>query len=125
MRNRWYTPELTQFLSHDLIGFYDSYNLYAYGRFDPVNNSDPFGLTSKNMNRSALGSIGTEGAEKQGPNDYLLREDALRKLYIKAVQSHDERTANEISKKLHPPPLKKFEEKLSSDFDVVSFWKTT
>ncbi len=43
MRNRWYSPELGEFLSHDPIGFRDSFNLYAYVGFDPVNGRDPFG----------------------------------------------------------------------------------
>lgn len=46
MRNRWYSPELGQFISQDPSGFEDSYNLYAYAGFDPINNSDPFGLAA-------------------------------------------------------------------------------
>jgi RHS repeat-associated protein len=44
LRNRWYSPELGQFLSHDPLGFAESFNLYSFGGFDPVNLTDPFGL---------------------------------------------------------------------------------
>ena len=44
MRNRWYSPRLAQFLSHDPLGYVDSYNLYAYVAFDPINGFDPWGL---------------------------------------------------------------------------------
>ncbi len=44
MRNRWYSPALTQFVSPDPIGYPDSYNAYAFAGFDPVNRRDPFGL---------------------------------------------------------------------------------
>lgn len=44
MRNRWYSPRLAQFLSHDPLGYVDSYNPYAYVAFDPVNGWDPWGL---------------------------------------------------------------------------------
>ena len=47
LRNRWYSPELGQFLSHDPLGFTDSYNLYAYAAFDPINKKDLLGLDSK------------------------------------------------------------------------------
>lgn len=43
MRNRWYAPALGQFLSHDPAGPVDSYNLYGYVGFDPVNYFDPMG----------------------------------------------------------------------------------
>jgi RHS repeat-associated protein len=48
MRNRWYSPELTQFLSPDPLGYPDSYNAYAYAGFDPINHSDPLGLNNGN-----------------------------------------------------------------------------
>jgi RHS repeat-associated protein len=37
MRNRWYVPRLGQFLSHDPLGYVDSYNPYAFVAFDPIN----------------------------------------------------------------------------------------
>lgn len=44
LRNRWYSSELGQFLSTDPEGYRDSFNLYAYVGFDPMNGRDPFGL---------------------------------------------------------------------------------
>lgn len=46
MRNRWYSPRLAQFISHDPLGYVDSYNMYAYVGFDPINYRDPFGTIS-------------------------------------------------------------------------------
>lgn len=61
LRNRWYSPRLGQFLSHDALGFVDSFNLYAYAAFDPINLNDPWGLDSQSLaKRSPLspGGIG-------------------------------------------------------------------
>jgi RHS repeat-associated protein len=46
-RNRWYSAEAGQWLSHDPLGEVDSANLYAFNRFDSVNFVDPFGLESE------------------------------------------------------------------------------
>lgn len=52
MRNRWYSAELGQFLSHDSLGYHDSYNLYAYAGFDPINRGDAFGTQSDDWSKS-------------------------------------------------------------------------
>ncbi len=44
MRNRWYSPKLGQFLTHDPLGYVDGYNPWAYAVFDPINFWDPYGL---------------------------------------------------------------------------------
>ncbi len=44
-RARWYDPELGRFLSEDPIGLAGGINGYAYAENDPVNHSDPSGLT--------------------------------------------------------------------------------
>jgi len=44
MRNRWYAAELGEFLSQDPLGPVDSFSLYAFAGFDPINKRDPFGL---------------------------------------------------------------------------------
>ena len=44
MRNRWYDVRLGQFLTHDPLGYIDSYNPFAHAGFDPINFWDPFGL---------------------------------------------------------------------------------
>lgn len=46
MRNRWYSPRLGQFITHDPLGYVDTHNLYAYVAFDPINFLDPYGLES-------------------------------------------------------------------------------
>jgi RHS repeat-associated protein len=46
MRQRWYSPELAQFLTRDPLGPQESHNLYAYAGFEPVNRIDPLGLQS-------------------------------------------------------------------------------
>lgn len=47
MRNRWYAPELGQFISRDPLGYVDSYDPYAFVAFDPINRWDPWGLGSQ------------------------------------------------------------------------------
>jgi len=49
LRSRWYSTELGQFLSHDPVGYADSYNLYAYAGYDPINGWDPLGLSSSGL----------------------------------------------------------------------------
>jgi len=46
MRNRWYSPRLGQFMSHDPLHYVDSVNLYSFASFDPINSWDPMGLDS-------------------------------------------------------------------------------
>jgi RHS repeat-associated protein len=45
MRNRWYSPELAQFVSQDPVGYAHSFSLYAYVGFEPINRGDPLGLS--------------------------------------------------------------------------------
>jgi RHS repeat-associated protein len=45
MRNRWYDPNTGRFTQQDPIGFAGGINLYGYAGGDPVNFSDPFGLS--------------------------------------------------------------------------------
>ncbi len=46
-RNRWYSPELGQFLTVDPKGLIDGMNVYAYAGMNPVNFRDPWGLDKK------------------------------------------------------------------------------
>ena len=45
---RWYSTEAGQWLSQDPLGYVDSFNSYAFNKFDPVNFVDPWGLATKN-----------------------------------------------------------------------------
>jgi RHS repeat-associated protein len=58
MRNRWYAPELGQFLSQDPLGYTDSYNLYAYVGYDPINRTDPLGFGRRGFADPLLGVLG-------------------------------------------------------------------
>jgi RHS repeat-associated protein len=49
MRNRFYSPRLGQFISHDPLGYIDSYNPYQFALFDPINSWDPWGLASNSL----------------------------------------------------------------------------
>ena len=53
MRHRWYSPLLGQFVSRDPLEYVDSYNMYAFAAFDPVNGWDPWGLECKGFSSSA------------------------------------------------------------------------
>lgn len=48
-RARYYDPQLGRFLSEDPIGIDGGLNLYAYAGNDPVNASDPTGLTCQRV----------------------------------------------------------------------------
>ncbi|MFG0314891.1 MAG: RHS repeat-associated core domain-containing protein, partial [Phycisphaerales bacterium] len=45
-RNRYYDPATGQFMQHDPIGIAGGMNLYGFANGDPVNFSDPFGLSA-------------------------------------------------------------------------------
>ncbi len=45
VRNRYYDPEMGRFISTDPLGYVDGPNTYGFAINDPVNGSDPLGLT--------------------------------------------------------------------------------
>ncbi len=49
MRQRWYSPTLGQFLSHDPLEYIDSFNMFAFALRDPVNVWDPYGLSGSSI----------------------------------------------------------------------------
>lgn len=55
MRHRWYSSRQGQFLTHDPLGTIDSFNMYAFAAFDPINGWDPMGLSTGNPNNDAGG----------------------------------------------------------------------
>jgi RHS repeat-associated protein len=54
-RARYYKPEIGRFLQTDLIGYYDSMNLYTYVENNPINWADPYGLCKDSINWDELG----------------------------------------------------------------------
>ncbi len=73
MRNRVYDPRLGQFLSHDPLGYIDSYNLYQFASFDPINRWDPFGLVGGVVVvGGGIGAAAAKGAAALGGTMLLL-----------------------------------------------------
>ena len=61
-RARWYEPRLGRWLSNDPIGISGGLNLYAFCGNDPVNQTDPFGLSytdTVNMGGSFFNTLNT------------------------------------------------------------------
>ncbi|TXD34868.1 RHS repeat-associated core domain-containing protein [Lujinxingia vulgaris] len=46
---RWYSSRFGQFMSPDPLWYVDSFDVYGYAAFDPVNRWDPSGMASKGM----------------------------------------------------------------------------
>jgi len=53
-RNRYYNPSTGRFLSRDSTYFSDGPNMYAYGRNNPANLSDPFGTSCSDLLLDAI-----------------------------------------------------------------------
>ncbi|RAL25362.1 hypothetical protein DL240_03895 [Lujinxingia litoralis] len=49
---RWYSPRFGQFMGPDPLWYVDSFDVYGYAAFDPVNRWDPSGMASKGMGDS-------------------------------------------------------------------------
>jgi RHS repeat-associated protein len=65
-RTRMYAPAWGRFMQADSIGYTAGSNLYAYVNNDPLNLTDPFGLTPDSPNQGALGSATTAGGTGGG-----------------------------------------------------------
>lgn len=105
MRNRWYSPELTQFISPDPLGYIDSYNPYAFASFDPINGWDPLGLDTKCL-------AGPEACSKDK------KQDKKQQIVFRIVGRYDADTG---------APIKPFieDEKLRIQKEIATVGATT
>ena len=67
LRNRWYSPQLGQFMSHDPLEYIDSYDLYAFAKLDPINFWDPWGLSGGSL----VPNYVSGGSVMEGTSKYL------------------------------------------------------
>ena len=86
MRNRWYSPQLGQFMSHDPLEYIDSYDLYAFAKLDPINFWDPFGLQSWRRIRNHLGGNRMEGSYRTPMPDMRLPDEGKVRLWLVEVK---------------------------------------
>jgi RHS repeat-associated protein len=68
-RNRFYHPAMGRFISEDPIGFDGGLNLYAYCGGDPVNFSDPLGLSPEDWSANIGGPNGLTFSLSPNLND--------------------------------------------------------
>ena len=57
MRNRWYEPGLSRFISRDPIGHVGGTNLYSYAKNLPMSFLDPYGLDAENAQRLVQAAV--------------------------------------------------------------------
>ena len=67
MHHRWYSPRMGEFLSHDPLGYIDSYNLFGFATYDPINGYDPFGLETFQV--TAMGDFINDDKSRSELND--------------------------------------------------------
>jgi hypothetical protein len=73
--DRWYSPRLGQFMSHDPMHYVDSVNLYAFAGFDPINSWDPMGLESSDLAGKKLKPVFKQLEEIEEPLDDAEEDD--------------------------------------------------
>jgi RHS repeat-associated protein len=67
-RNRSYDPIIGRFTQEDPLGLIGGLNIYAYAGGDPINNTDPSGLTTMQIcTQCQSGDDGSQETYEQGP----------------------------------------------------------
>lgn len=88
MRHRWYSPKLGQFTSHDPLEYIDSKNMYAFAAFDPVNQWDPWGLSSGGMADPAPNYSRVDEARNDTKQHEIMAEKQFEWLKERNYSSH-------------------------------------
>jgi RHS repeat-associated protein len=83
MRNRWYDATTRRFISEDPIGLTGGINLFVFASNDPVNRSDPLGLTGDVVNQHDCGisksgnrvyATTQSGCVEEAANEHLISD---------------------------------------------------
>ncbi len=82
-RNRWFSTDSGEWLSHDPLGPVDSLNLYAFNGFDSINGIDPFGLDSEGL--AGRKELDSGGARMEIGKTAGFDEDKFNEI----IQDHD------------------------------------
>jgi RHS repeat-associated protein len=82
MRNRMYSPRLAEFISHDPLGYVDSFNAYQFAGFDSVNRWDPWGLDDE------MHSVVSRGLSSRGVSSPVL-EHMAKVSDLKVISEED------------------------------------